>query len=509
MEEIGIRKWIVTLTIVTGVLLEIIDSTVVNVALSNIMGSLSATVGDVGWVVTAYMLANVVILPISGWIGNRFGKKRYFLFSIIAFTIISFLCGNATNIVELIVFRLLQGLAGGGLLATGQALLMETWPKKEWGLATAIFGVGVMIGPAIGPTLGGYIVDRMSWQWIFYINIPVGIVAAFLVSTFIRDSAKLGKDEPVDWWGIFLLIVTIGSFQIVLERGQTDDWFSAGYIVVLFCAAVVGGICFVWRELSIEYPVVNFSIFRHRSFFLGNIVMLTFGLIMYCSMFAFPLFCQNILHLTAQQTGMLLVPSTVVSLFVMPIAGILQKKGFPGQLSGALGILFFAVCFVMMSGATLDTDAGYFFWPMMLLGIGRSFLFVPFGVLAVQDLTGKEMGQGTGLNNLSRQLGGSMGVALFTTILQAQTGKFKNILVENISSYNPAFMEHYRAYAQGFAAKGAGILQANEMALRSIERIVLTQAQLLTYNNIYRIAAVMVLLVIPLFLLQKSPKHPG
>lgn len=205
MEEIGIRKWIVTLTIVTGVLLEIIDSTVVNVALSNIMGSLSATVGDVGWVVTAYMLANVVILPISGWIGNRFGKKRYFLFSIIAFTIISFLCGNATNIVELIVFRLLQGLAGGGLLATGQALLMETWPKKEWGLATAIFGVGVMIGPAIGPTLGGYIVDRMSWQWIFYINIPVGIVAAFLVSTFIRDSAKLGKDEPVDWWGIFLL----------------------------------------------------------------------------------------------------------------------------------------------------------------------------------------------------------------------------------------------------------------------------------------------------------------
>jgi len=311
------------------VLLEIIDSTVVNVALTNIMGSLGATVADVGWVVTIYMLANVIILPISGWIGNRFGKKQYFLASIIVFTMASFLCGNASNLVELVVFRMIQGLAGGGLLSTGQAMLMDTWPKKEWGMATAIFGMGVMIGPAIGPTLGGYIVDHMSWQWIFFINIPVGIVAAFLVSTFMRQSPKEGKGEPIDWWGILLLTITIGSLQTVLERGQAEAWFQATYIIVLTVTAVIGGICFVWRELVIDHPILDFSIFRHSTFMIGNVIILLFGLILYCSMFAFPLFCQNMLRLTAQQTGMLLVPSTIISVFVMPLVGTMHKKGVP------------------------------------------------------------------------------------------------------------------------------------------------------------------------------------
>ncbi len=506
MAETGIRKWVITATIVAGVLLEIIDSTVVNVALTNIMGSLGATVADVGWVVTIYMLANVIILPISGWIGNRFGKKQYFLTSIIVFTVASFLCGNASNLVELVVFRLLQGLAGGGLLSTGQAMLMDTWPKKEWGMATAIFGMGVMIGPAIGPTLGGYIVDHMSWQWIFFINIPVGIVAAFLVSTFMRQSPKEGKGQPVDWWGILLLTITIGSLQTVLERGQAEAWFQATYIIVLSATAIVGGICFVWRELVIDHPILDFSIFRHGTFTIGNIIMLLFGLILYCSMFAFPLFCQNMLRLTAQQTGMLLVPSTIVSVFVMPLVGAMHKKGVPGHLLAMTGVVFMAICMFMMSGATLETGASYFFWPMILLGIGRSFLFVPFGVLALQDLTGKEIGQGTGLNNLARQLGGTLGVALFATVLQIQTSTYRNILIENVNQYNPLFQDRYQGYVQGFLGKGLGLEQAQNLALKTIETIVMNQAQLLTYNNIYRLATIMVLCIVPLFLLQRTKK---
>ena len=506
MPEVGLRKWIVTITIVTGVLLEIIDSTVVNVALPNIIGSLGATLADAGWIVTGYTLANVIVLPISGWLGNRFGRKKYFLVSIIVFTAASFLCGNATSLTELIVFRLLQGLAGGGLLSNGQTILLETWPKEEIGIGTAIFGIGVMVGPAIGPTLGGYIVDHLAWPWIFYVNLPVGILAAFLVFTFIKESSLHGTEEPIDWWGILLLMVTVGSLQVVLEKGQGEDWFETGYIVVLSATAVIAGICFVWRELVIEYPIVNFSIFRHRSFLFGNITMFFLGLILYCSMFAFPLFCQNILRLTAQQTGMLMIPSTVVSMVVMPVVGVLQKKGVPGQLLGALGPVMFILCFFIMSGTTIDTGAGYFFWPMMILGIGRAFMFVPFTALAMQDLEGKEIGQGTGINNLMRQLGGTFGVAIFATLLQVQTNAYRNILIENVNPFNPAFQDRFHAAAAGFAAKGYSSDIAQGLSLKAIEGVVMTQAQLLTYNHIYAITAVMLLVCIPLFLLQKSNK---
>lgn len=506
MAESGLRKWVVTITVVAGVLLEIIDSTVVNVALPNIIGSLGATLADAGWIVTGYTLANVIILPISGWLGNRFGKRRYFLVSIVMFTAASFLCGNATSLTELIIFRLLQGLAGGGLLSTGQAILLDTWSKEEIGIGTAIFGIGVMIGPAIGPTLGGYIVDTLSWPWIFYVNLPVGVIAAFLVSTFIKETPLHGKDDPIDWWGIFLLTLTIGSLQVVLEKGESEDWFQTTYITVLAAVAVISGILFLWRELVIDYPVVNFRIFRHRSFLFGNITMFALGLILYCSMFAFPLFCQNILRLTAQQTGMLMIPSTVVSIFVMPVVGILQKKGVPGQLLGALGPAFFILCFIMMAQTTVETGAGYFFWPMMILGIGRSFMFVPFTALAMQDLSGKEIGQGTGINNLMRQLGGTFGVAIFATFLQVQTGVYRNILIENVNQFNPAFQEQSAALTSRLATQGFNFQAARNLSLKLIESKVMTQAQLLTYNHIYAITGIMLIICIPLFLLQKSAK---
>jgi DHA2 family multidrug resistance protein len=238
MAEHGLRKWIITVTVITAALLELIDPTIVN----------------------GYAVANVIILPMSGWLGDRFGRKTYFLTSILLFTFTSFLCGNAHSLSELIIFRIIQGLAGGGLLSTAQAILMETWPREELGMATALFGLGAVVGPTVGPTIGGFITDHFSWPYIFYVNIPVGAIAAFLVSTFVKESPKYAKGKPIDWWGILLLILGVGSLQVVLEKGETEDWFSTTYIAVLAVTTVVSVILFLWRELSTDHPIVYLRI---------------------------------------------------------------------------------------------------------------------------------------------------------------------------------------------------------------------------------------------------------
>jgi MFS transporter, DHA2 family, multidrug resistance protein len=506
MAEQGIRKLIVTFSVVIGVILIIIDSTVVNVALSNIIGSFGATVADAGWIVTGYTLACVIILPISGWLGNRIGRKKYFLLSIIGFTIASFLCGNAHSLPELIAFRILQGLVGGGIMSTGQAIILEAWPKEEKSMGMAIFGIGVMIGPSIGPILGGYIVDNFSWQWIFYINIPIGIAAALLVSTFIKETPLHGKGESIDWPGIILLSITIGSLQVVLEKGESEDWFNTAYIVLLTVTAILGGILFVWRELIAEHPVINFSIFRHRGFLIGTITMFVMGLVLYCSMFALPLFSQTILRLTAQGTGALMIPSAIVSMFSMPLVSAVMRKGIPSQYLAVIGVILFVISIAMMSFISLDTGPGFLVWSMVILGIGRGFLFVPFTDLALKELAGKEVGEGTGINNLMQQLGGTVGVAIFATILHVETYQYRNILIENVNIYSQAFMERFTVYTSGFAAKGFAIEQARAMAMKTIENLVMTQAQLLTYNNIYRITAAILLICIPLVLMLKSKK---
>src|ERR1700753_1879835 len=278
MAETGFKKWIITITVITASLLELIDTTIVNVALPNIQGNLGATLEDVAWVVTGYAVANVIILPMSGWLGSRFGRKNYFLTSIILFTIASFLCGNAHSLGELVAFRILQGVAGGGLISTAQAILVETWPREQIGTATALFGLGAVVGPTVGPTIGGYITDHASWNWIFYVNIPVGAIAAFCAYTFINKTPKEGKGKPIDWWGIALLAIAVGSLQTILEKGESADWFLKTYIFVLTCTAVIGFLLFIWRELSTDYPIVNFKIMRHRSFSAGMVTSFVLGL---------------------------------------------------------------------------------------------------------------------------------------------------------------------------------------------------------------------------------------
>jgi DHA2 family multidrug resistance protein len=506
MAEHGFRRWIITFTVIVAALLELIDTTIVNVALPKIMGNLGATLEDANWIVTGYAVANVIILPMSGWLGDRFGRKNYFLASILIFTVASFLCGNATSLESLIAFRLLQGLAGGGLISTGQAILLETWPPSEVGMATALFGLGAVVGPTVGPTLGGLITDNLSWQWIFYVNIPVGAIAAFCVSTFVRESPRYGQGKKVDWWGIILLAVGVGALQVVLEKGEDKDWFQTWWISALIFTTVVAAICFVWREVSIDHPVVNFRILRHRSFTIGIFTSFVMGVALYGSTFIFPVFCQNLLGFTAEQTGLILLPGGLATIVMMPFVGKMLKNGVPAQFLSAGGFLMFFIFCWMLNGSTLQSGTGNFFWPLIVRGIGMAILFVPLTTLAIADLKGPEIGQGTGLNNMMRQLGGSFGIAIMTTVIHIRSGVNRNILLENVNSYNPAYNDRINSTIQNFVAHGYSLTQAQQMANQAMEGIVSKQVMLTTYNGMYLLIGVFTLFCIPLIFFQPFKK---
>ncbi len=507
MAEKGLKKWIITFTVITASLLELIDTTIVNVAIPQIQGNLGATLEDVAWLSTGYAVANVIVLPMSGWLGSRFGRKNYFLFSIILFTIASFLCGNATNLEELIMFRILQGLAGGGLISTAQAILIETWPREDVGIATALFGLGAVVGPTVGPTIGGYLLEISSWPLIFYVNIPVGILAAYCTYMFVRETPKDGKGMPVDWWGIALLAIAVGSLQTVLEKGESEDWFATPYITGLAITSVLGLLLFIWRELSTDHPIVNFKIMRHRSFSVGMFTSFILGFGLYGSVFVFPVFCQNLLGFSALQTGELLFPGGLCTIVMMPFIGIFLKKGIPAQFMATIGMFLFFVFCSMLSKSTLQSGTNDFFLPLMIRGVGMALLFVPLTTLAIQDLKGAEIGQGSGLNNMMRQLGGSFGIAALTTLIHVRQGFHRSNLLVNINEYNPAFTDRFNGFIKNFMAKGYNYLDAKSLAIKAIEGTVTKQSLLLTYSDAYWVAGLILLCSIPLLYLQKFKKN--
>ncbi len=507
MAEVGLKKWVITFTVITASLLELIDTTIVNVAIPQIQGNLGATLENVAWLSTGYAVANVIVLPMSGWLGSRFGRKNYFLTSIIVFTLVSFLCGNATSLNELILFRILQGVAGGGLISTAQAILIETWPREDVGIATALFGLGAVVGPTIGPTIGGYILEIADWPWIFYVNIPVGILAAYCTYTFIRETPKDGQGKPVDWWGIGLLAIAVGSLQTFLEKGESEDWFSTPYITALAVASVFGLLLFIWRETTTEHPIVNLNIMKKRSFSVGMFTSFILGFGLYGSVFVFPVFAQNLLGFTPLQTGKLFIAGGVCTILSMPFIGIMLKKGVPAQFMATGGMfLFFVFCW-MLSRSTLASGTGDFFWPLVIRGFGMALLFVPLTTLAIQDLRGAEIGQGSGLNNMSRQLGGSFGIAALTTLIHVRAGFHRNNLLTNINEYNPSFIQKLNGLTNNFMAKGSSFLDAKLMAMKAIEGSVIKQTMLLTYNDAYWVAGLIMLCSIPLLYLQKFKKN--
>jgi DHA2 family multidrug resistance protein len=507
--EYGGRRVIITITAIFCALLEIVDTTIVNVALPKMQGTLGATLSEVGWVITAYAIGNVIIVPMTSWLSQQFGRRNYFAASIIIFTVFSFLCGNATNIWELVAFRFLQGIGGGALLVTSQTIITESYPVEKRGMAQAIYGLGVIIGPTLGPPLGGYIVDHASWPYIFYINIPIGVIAALLTLQFVR-SPKYGEKSGVmdiDWAGIGLLAIAIGSLQYVLEKGQDDDWFSSSTILFLAITAGLGLYFFVWRELTFRKPIVELRVLKNGNLRVGTILSFIMGFGLYGSTFIIPLYTQTILGWTAQQAGMLMVPAALTTAVMMPMIGMLLQKGVPQQYLAAGGMLLFAVfSFWGYNILTPNTSADDFFWMLIVRGIAMGMLFIPVTTLALSTLKGQEIGQGAAFTGMMRQLGGSFGIALITTFLSRQNVTHWSNLVSKLDASSPAVQQRVHGIQQAMISKGMSVEAATKASYAGLNGMVIKQSAVLSYMDVFLYLSIMFLICVPFVLMVKGNK---
>jgi DHA2 family multidrug resistance protein len=509
--EYGPRRVIITITAIFCALLEIVDTTIVNVALNDMKGNLGATLNEIGWVITAYAIGNVIIVPMTSWLSAQFGRRNYFAASIIIFTTFSFLCGNANGIWELVFFRFCQGLGGGALLVTSQTIITESYPPEKRGMAQAIYGLGVIIGPTLGPPLGGYIVEHFSWPYIFYINIPIGVIATLLTLQFVRSPkyAAKKKASEVDWLGIGLLATAVGSLQYVLERGQEDDWFASPVITTLTVTTVLGFFFFIWRELTAEHPIVELRVLKNGNLRVGTILSFILGFGLYGSTFIIPLYTQSILGWTAQQAGALMIPAALTTAFMMPIIGQLLQRGAKKQYLVALGMLiFFFYSFWGYKILTPDTSKDAFFWMLILRGFGLGMLFIPITALSLSTLKGQQIGQGAAFTGMMRQLGGSFGVALITTFMATQNMVHRNDLVSKMQYDNPVVQQRVANIQHGNMSHGMPADLALKSAYQSLEFMVNKQVAVLSYMDVFLYLGILFLICIPFMLMVKDGKPP-
>src|SRR3954465_12026128 len=475
MHEVGFRKWMIAFTVVLASVIELIDTSIVNVALPHMMGNLGATLDEVGWVVTSYIVANVIVVPMTAWLAARFGRRNYFLASIIIFTVSSFFCGNATNIWELVLFRFVQGLGGGTLLSTSQSILVETFPREQLGLANAMFGVGVMVGPTIGPTLGGYIVDNLSWPWIFYINVPLGIFAAYMVWTYVRDSEHQERAGSIDGTGILLLATCVGSLQWMLERGERYDWFDSRFVTVLGLTSLTSFVLLIWRELTIDEPVINFRVLLNRQLAGGVAIAAFLGLALYGSVFVLPVFLQSLHGFTANQTGMVILPGAIASAVTMAVVG-RNARRLDARVTVPIGASLFLYSMWRLSLLSYDAGAQDLFWPLISRGVGLGLIFVPLTGATMAELQPGQLAQGTGMFNLTRQLGGSLGIAISATLLSRFTAQSRALLAEHIVVGDPTTLARLDGITRALVAKGMNALSAKQQALMILDRQLQGQA---------------------------------
>jgi DHA2 family multidrug resistance protein len=509
------NKWLVTISITFGTLMGAIDSSIVAVALPHMMGTLGATVQEITWISTGYIIANVVVMPLTAFLGRLFGQKRVYMFCLALFLVGSVLCGTARSLPALIVYRAIQGFGAGALQPTEQAILRQTFPLKEQGMAMALFAMAVMLGPAIGPTLGGFIVDNYAWPWIFYINVPVGILGLVMVATFVHEDEEIvaknrelaeAQRKNVDWWGIGLLIVGLCSLQYVLEEGQQNDWFESREITVVFAVAIVVLAAFVIRELTCEVPAVNIRLFKDPVFLSGTAIGgLMFALLM-ASMFLLPLFMQQLLGFTATDAGFALMPRVFVMMIAMPIVGRIYNRVDP-RVFIAIGIGFIAWGAWHMSRFTLESGQRDVIWAILTQGVGFACLFVPLSTVSLTTIPRHKMADATGLNSLVRQVGGSIGLAIAATMLTRFSSQSRAALIAHVTPTNPAAAERLSALTRGFASHGLGAT-AHDMAIRAMDGLVMRQSTLLAYNRVFLFAGASFMLVLPLLYFLKVPDVP-
>jgi len=487
-----------------------LDTSIVNVALPYIRANMGATVTEITWISTGYIIALVIVMPLTAWLSQIFGRKRLYMACLALFTVSSFLCGAAWSLTSLIVFRVIQGIGAGVMMPVQQAILRETYPPHQQGLAMGIFGVAVMIGPAVGPTLGGWITDNYNWPWIFYVNVPIGFIGLWMVNSFIHDPAHARarrSEAGIDAAGIILLTVGLAALQTVLEQGQSEDWFESRFIIAFTVVATIALLAFVWWELRAEKPVVELRLLREATFAIGTFIGGILGVSLFASMFLLPLFLQELLGYPALTSGLVMMPRALVMVPLMPIAGLLYNYVGTRVMIGA-GLLIAGSAPLMMARFNLDSTRMDLLWPQMTQGIGFALIFVALSTTSLAVIDRRKLTAATGLYNLVRQLGGSFGTAIFASMLTNQQQVARAQLVKFISPYRPAYaLQSQTLYQLGLVGRGINPYDAQVKTLKFFEGIVNQQAAVLAFDHTFFVIGMLFLICLPLVLLLKENPH--
>jgi MFS transporter, DHA2 family, multidrug resistance protein len=505
-----VNPWIIAVSVMLSTFMEVLDTTVVNVSLPHIAGSLSATVDESTWALTSYLVANAIVLPITGWLANYFGRKRLLIAAVTGFTTASFLCGLAPTLPALIIFRVIQGACGGGLQPISQAVLLEAFPPKDRGKAMGFWGLGIVVAPMLGPVLGGWLTDNYSWRWVFYINIPVGVLSIIMTKLFIFDPSYIRRPKGrVDYWGIGMLALGVGALQIVLDKGQEEDWFSSDWITMLAVIAAVALVVFVLYELfASDHPVVDLHVFKVRTYATGVFLMTVLGFVLYGSLVLLPILLQTLLGYPALQAGIAMAPRGLGSFIAMPVVGIIMVKFDPRKLL-TIGVMVASFTLFQLSWLNLNTGYWDVFWPQFIQGLSLALLFVPLTTVTMDPIAKEKMGNATSIFNLMRNIGGSMGIASVTTMVARREQVHMNVLAAHVNPYNEStrlMMEHLKAQ---FISAGADPATAGQRAYAATFGLVLRQAAMISFLDAFRILGVMFVAIIPLIYIMKKPAGHG
>jgi DHA2 family multidrug resistance protein len=513
MPDGTINPWVIAVTVTLATFMEVLDTSIANVALPHIAGNLSAGADESTWVLTSYLVSNAIVLPLSGWFSGLIGRKRFYMACVALFTVSSFLCGLAPSLGVLVLFRILQGAGGGGLQPSEQAILNDTFPLAKRGMAFAVYGVAVVVAPTIGPWLGGWITDSYSWRWIFYINVPVGIISLLLTSLLISDPpymnrASLKRGFRIDYIGIGLLSLGLGSMQIILDKGQRDDWLSSGFIQVFFVLMLIGLLAGIVWELREKEPVVDLRMLKDRNFAVATVAMFFLGFVLYSSTVLIPQFLQELLGYTAELAGMALSPGGATILVMMPIVGILVSK-VDTRVLIAFGCTVSAIALFVMAGWDLSIDYGHAVRARMLQSFGLAFLFIPINVSAFAYVPKEKTNMGTGIINLARNIGASVGIATVTTLLQRRGQTHQARLVDHVNSLNPALTQITNGDTVRLISYGSSASQAATQAKGLVYNLVQGQSAMLAFVDNFKMLGVVFLAVIPFLLLMRKPRVPA
>lgn len=499
--------WLIAMSVMMATFMEVLDTSVATVSLPHIAGSLSATTDESTWVLTSYLISNAIILPSSGWLSNMFGRKRYQLVSVTLFTLASMWCGAATSLPMLIVARVVQGAAGGGLQPVSQAVLLESFPVNKRGQAMAVYGMGIIVAPLIGPLLGGWITDNYTWRWIFYINVPVGILALLMIQTFVEDPPYIGrpKDLTIDYMGFGFMALGLTTLQVVLDKGQEADWLSAVWVRWFLVISAVSLLIFVVRELRTRSPIVNLRILSDRNLATGTILIGVLGIIIYGTTAILPLFLQELIGYSAYDSGFAVAPRGIGAIVSMIIAARLIGR-VDERILMAIGIVIRGASLFMLGNLNLSMSMGSVIWPNIVNGFANGFLFVPLTTMAVKTLPNELMGAGTGIYNLIRNLGGSLGISMVTTLLVRGEQTHQNYLVAHLNGSNPAYRGAL-AQIYGYLALHNGTGAARQQALGFLYQALHQQATLASYIDDFRMMGYLSLLCLPFLLFFRNVKR--